>query len=199
MGLIINYTQGQTPLDDEERKGLKILSISNRQELDEYEQNNIEVAIEYFYRRRISLTDFLTEKFIRKVHYIMFNQVWSWAGYFRLSDKSIGVSWSSIPIELKVLMDDCNFWVKEKIFSDKEIAVRYSHRIVKIHPFVNGNGRHSRLLADLMMEKIFNKNLFSWANIKFESKKDIRLQYIQALRQADQGNYNPLLEFVDRN
>lgn len=196
MGLILNYTKGQTPLDEEEKEGLKINSISTREELNEFEQQNIETALTWLIGQNISLDNLLTEKFIKDLHFKMFSSVWNWAGTYRKSDKSIGIDSRKIGVEIKELLDDCNFWIENKVFSEEEIAVRLKHRLVKIHPFPNGNGRHSRLMADILMEKIFQQPLFAWGGISLNSVDDGRSVYIKALHEADEGNYAPLLEFA---
>ncbi|NJM80450.1 MAG: mobile mystery protein B, partial [Flavobacterium sp.] len=162
MGLDLNYQLGQTPLEEEEKEGLLIETISTMQELDEFEQLNIEKAIEWTIRNKFKLEKILTEGFIKQVHEKMYNEVWKWAGEFRKTDKNIGVNWIQIGIELRYLLDDTNYWIKNKTYSDEEIAIRFKHRIVKIHCFPNGNGRHSRLMADIIMENIFKKPAFSW-------------------------------------
>lgn len=197
MGLILNYTKGQTPLDEEEKEGLKIKSISTREELNEFEQKNIEDALSWLIGQNISLNSFLTKEFIQNLHFKMLGSVWLWAGTYRKSDKSIGVDWRYIEVEVKKLLDDCNYWIENKVFSDEEIAIRLKHRLVKIHPFPNGNGRHSRLMADILMEKVFNKPIFSWGGISLNSIADERSSYIKALQAADEGNYGPLLEFAE--
>lgn len=196
MGLIYKYKLGQTPLDEEEKEGLKIKSITTRQELDEFEQNNIEHAIEWLSRKKINVDEFLTEKFIKKLHWQMLGEVWQWAGEFRRSDKSIGVDWRIIATEVRKLLDDCCYWLDKKVFSEEEVAIRLSHGLVRIHPFVNGNGRHSRLMADIMMEKIFHKEVFSWGKINLEDINDDRSNYILALKAADAGNFSDLLLFA---
>ncbi|MCX6233101.1 MAG: mobile mystery protein B [Bacteroidetes bacterium] len=164
MGLDFTYIEGQSPLDEEEKEGLKIKSISTRGELDEFEQHNIEKAIEWTIKHKFTIDEFLTEQFVKELHKQMFNQVWTWAGQFRKSNKNLGVDKLHIGIELRQLLDDCKFWIKENTFSEDEIAIRFKHRMVKIHPFPHGNGRHSRLIADIMTERIFGKKLFSWGN-----------------------------------
>ena len=196
MGLILNYTVGQTPLNEEEKEGLKIKSITTRQELDEFEQNNIEHALEWLSRKKIGVDNFLSEEFVKKLHQKMFGQVWRWAGEFRLSDKSIGVDWRIIAVELRKLLDDCRYWLDNQVFPEEEIAVRLIHALVRIHPFVNGNGRHSRLMADIMMEKIFHQEIFSWGGMNLEEMNSERSLYIDALKQADAGNFSPLLIFA---
>jgi|SRR3989339_47725 len=196
MGLDFTYIEGQSPLDEEEKEGLKIKSISTRGELDEFEQHNIEKAIEWSIRRKFTIDEFLTEQFVKDLHKQMFDQVWIWAGQFRKSNKNIGVDKFYICIELRQLLDDCKFWIKENTFSEDEIAIRLKHRMVKIHPFPNGNGRHSRLIADIMIERIFGKKLFSWGVKNLSKQSDTRKTYINAVIEADNGNYKPLLKFA---
>ena len=97
------------------------------------------------------------------------------------------------------MLDNCKYWIDNKTFSEEEIAIRLKHRLVQIHPFPNGNGRHSRLMADIMMEKIFNKPIFSWGGISMSSVDNGSSEYIKALREADEGDFEPLLEFAQLN
>jgi Fic-DOC domain mobile mystery protein B len=196
MGLEFTYIQGQSPLDEEEKEGLKIKSISIRAELDEFEQQNIEKAIAWTFKRNFILNDILTEQFIREIHKHMFDQVWSWAGQYRKSNKNIEVDKFKIISELKQLFDDCKYWIENMTFSEDEISIRFKHRLVKIHPFPNGNGRHSRLMADILIEKIFGKQIFSWGNKNLSEQSDNRKKYINAIIEADNGNYEPLLKFA---
>lgn len=199
MGLKIDYISGQTPLDDKESRGLLLKHISTRQELDEFEQKNIEKAVLWLGRSRISRERLLSEKFVKQLHKKMLSDVWSWAGEFRSKSKkdmNIGVGWHQVPVELRKLFDDCEYWIDKKTFSEEEIAVRFKHRLVYIHPFNNGNGRHSRLMADTMMEKIFKKPHFNWGGISLEAENDGRSKYIRALHDADNGDYKSLLEFA---
>ena len=53
MGLDQPYIPGQTPSEEEEREGLRIFSISTRKELDEFEQHNIEEAIQWLLTHKI--------------------------------------------------------------------------------------------------------------------------------------------------
>lgn len=196
MGLDIDYQEGQTPLSEEERKDLKIFSITTREELNEFEQNNIESAYLWLRGKNFSLEQILSEQFIKQLHLKMFADVWHWAGKFCLSDKNIGVPWEKISVEIRKMLDDVNYWLENKAFSEDEIAIRLKHRCVSIHPFPNGNGRHSRLLADVLREKIFKHPPFSWGGMALVDDKDNHEDYFSALRQADQGNYESLLHFA---
>src|SRR5437762_852020 len=133
MGLDLEYVYGQTPLDDDEKEGLLIKSISTRRELDEFEQQNIEKAVLWSLKRKFKPTDILTEFFIKDLHRKMYADVWKWAGEFRNTNKNIGVDKLLIPVQLRNLLDDCLYWIENKSFSEDEIALRCKHRIVSIH------------------------------------------------------------------
>jgi Fic-DOC domain mobile mystery protein B len=198
MGLKIEYIEGQTPLDEDEKEGLLVKTISTREELDEFEQLNIQSAIEWSLKTKVDKKQFLTEDFLMLVHKKMFGEVWAWAGTKRKSNKNIGVNKTQISIEIRKLIDDCNFWIDHKSFSDAEIAIRFSHRLLKIHLFPNGNGRYSRLVADIMISKIFNKPVFSWGHSDLSKKYPIRKEYLDAIYKADNDDYKPLIEFAKK-
>lgn len=198
MGLDIQYEEGQTPLDEEEKDGLLIPSIMTRGELDEIEQRNIEEAIRWTIerRKRFTTSEILTEPFICELHKRMLSGVWKWAGSFRNSNKNIGVDKYQVATELRILLDDCKYWVENNTFSPDEIALRFKHRIVSIHCFANGNGRHSRLIGDIIIEKIFGADVFTWGSNNLLSPGEFRLIYLTALRAADKGSYELLIEFA---
>ena len=196
MGLNLKYTEGQTPLDESETEGLKIKSITTQGELDEFEQLNIEKAVEWTIRVKLKPEKILTEKFIKDLHKRMYGDVWKWAGEFRKTDKNIGISWTQIGIELKTLIDDAKYWIENKTYSPEEIAIRFKHRIVAIHCFPNGNGRHSRIMADVIMESVFGKEIFSWHESNMVKADKTRKAYIAALREADNGNIKALIRFA---
>jgi Fic-DOC domain mobile mystery protein B len=198
MGLEFDYIEGQTPLDEDEKEGLLIKTISTRGELDEFEQLNIQSAIEWSLKTKVEIKQFLTEDFLMQIHKKMFGEVWAWAGTKRKSNKNIGVDKTQISIELRKLIDDCNFWIEHKSFSDEEIAIRFSHRLVKIHLFPNGNGRHSRLVGDILISKIFDKPVFSWGHSDLSKKNSIRKEYLDAIYKADTDDYKPLIAFAKK-
>ena len=196
MGLDLIYEEGQTPLDEDEKEGLLVKTITTHGELDEYEQLNIEKAIQWTLTRKFKQEQILSEEFIKTLHKKMLGDVWSWAGEFRKSEKNLGVPWINIGTELKVLLDDTKFWIKNKTYSNEEIAIRFKHRLVNIHCFANGNGRHSRIMADIIMESIFAEAPFSWNQSNIVKADQIRKNYINALQEADKGNIIPLINFA---
>lgn len=126
----------------------------------------------------------------------MFANVWEWAGESRKTNKNIGVDHWKIPTELQKLLEDIKYWHENNTFSPDEIAVRFKHRIVCIHCFPNGNGRHSRLMADIIIDKIYKLAVFSWGAATLSDEKDARTEYLNALKAADKGNYGLLLTFA---
>lgn len=190
----IQYPAGGTPLDPDELDGLKIKHISTREELNRFEQDNINEALQWLDNRRKG--DILTEKFIKTLHQRMFGKVWRWAGSFRRSGKNLGVDWSQIPVSLHTLLQDVHYWIEHKTYPADEIAVRFHHQLVWIHLFPNGNGRHARLMTDVFLKDVLKQGPFTWyiKNIDVEDKA--RDMYLNALRQADNHDYSMLLKFV---
>lgn len=196
MGLEINYLDGQTPLSEEELYGLKILSISTREELDEFEQFNIEKAIQWTLGKKIQPKDLLSEKFIKDLHKRMYGEVWKWAGSFRTSEKNLGIKSYLIPVQLKQLLDDAMYWYENQIYSPDEVAVRFKHQLVSIHCFANGNGRHSRLMADLIMEKLYKEPFLPWGGSSLVKSNEKRKEYINAIKIADRQDLSQLIMFA---
>ena len=188
------YPHGATPLDRNEIEGLIPTHITSRGELNRWEQDNINEALAWVDSHKPK--EILNESFMKRLHKRMFGDVWKWAGTFRQSDKNIGVSWYIISSDLKNLCDDVHYWMENKIYSEDEIAARFHHRLVSIHLFSNGNGRHARLIADILLENILHKPRFSWGRADLYNSGDDRGRYIQSLQAADKGDYAPLLEFV---
>jgi Fic-DOC domain mobile mystery protein B len=196
MGLDLEYINGQTPLDEDEKEGLLIPTIATREELDEFEQQNIEEALQWVLTSTLKLETVLTEKFVRNLHKRMFGVVWKWAGHYRKTDKNLGIDKWQIPVELKKLCEDTLFWIENETYPPEEIAIRFKHRIVSIHCFPNGNGRHSRMMADIIIDKILGGDLFSWGSGDLIHKGDTRSMYLKAVKAADNNEFDLLLEFA---
>jgi Fic-DOC domain mobile mystery protein B len=196
MGLDLEYIDGQTPLDEEEKEGLLIPTIATRGELDEFEQQNIEQAVLWTLAHSFKPDTIFTEDFVRMVHKRMYADVWVWAGEFRKTNKNIGIDKRQIPTELRYLLDDVRYWHQNNTYPPDEIALRFKHRIVSIHCFANGNGRHSRLMADIIIEKIYKLPVFTWGSANLASGGDARATYLRAVQAADNGDYSQLLAFA---
>ncbi len=196
MGLDLDFIDGQTPLDEDEKNGLLIATIATRGELNEFEQQNIEEAIFWSISRSYKVENIFTEVFLKALHKRMYGNVWAWAGEYRQTNKNIGVDKWQIPTELRSLLGDVKHWYENKIFSPDEFTIRFKHRLVSIHCFSNGNGRHSRLLADIVIEKIFKLPHFTWGAATLEPNDNARIAYLKAMREADKGDFQPLLYFA---
>lgn len=189
------YPEGATPLDPDELAGLKFKHITTRGQLDHLEQANIQNGLRWLERRKNA--DILTEHFVRDLHKRLFGEVWSWAGSFRATGKNIGVDPIQISVQLRMLLDDVRYWIENGTYEPVEIALRFHHRLVYIHLFPNGNGRHARIMADVLLAKTLNKDPIDWAGgHNLQAMNARRQTYIHALRRADHGDYGPLQEFV---
>ena len=182
----------ETPLSEEEREGLIPSYITLRRELNDSEQANILEAEQWAFSHR---RDVLSEAFLDELHERMFSRVWRWAGKYRHSGKNIGVDAHRIPIELRQLLDNCRYWLQNGIYAPDEIAARFHHRLVSVHPYPNGNGRHARLAADLLLVAA-GRPRFTWGSKSLVDSGETRRRYIAALQEADRHNLGPLLEFV---
>lgn len=184
--------EGATPLTAEEREELIPSYVTLRRELNELEGSGIADADRWAFSRR---RDVLDEGFLCRLHARMFREVWRWAGKFRTSARNIGVDAWRIRTELRTLTDDVRYWIEHDTYPADEIAVRFKHRLVSIHPFPNGNGRFSRLMGDLLAAQLGQKR-FSWGSGNLVQPDDLRRRYIQALHAADDGDIEPLLAFA---
>ncbi|WP_413837227.1 mobile mystery protein B [Desulfobacula sp.] len=191
---MIEYDDGATPLNYDELKGLLPTHITTRGELDFLEMENINQAI--IWSESLKTNDIINIEFICKLHKKMFSNVWKWAGKFRKSQKNIDIPYIQIEVDLQTLCDDAQAWKQYNTYSPDEFAARFHHRLVFIHPFSNGNGRHARLMADLILEKLFAAKVFSWGGESLTNHNKTRKEYIKALKMADEHDYSLLLEFV---
>jgi Fic-DOC domain mobile mystery protein B len=188
------YPEGATPIDPNESKGLLLTHITTQGELNRWEQDNIVEALAWIEKTKPA--NILNDRFIKLLHKKMFGNVWKWAGQFRRSDKNIGISWYQVPIYLNYLYDDVPVWIQAQKESPEKLAVRFHHRLVWIHPFPNGNGRHARLMADIFLENVLHGAPFTWGAQDLTNPGEGRSRYIKALQAADNGNFVPLLEFA---
>ena len=194
MGLNDGLPAGATPLDGEELEGLLPTHLVNRSQLNEWEQNNIESALLWLSRQRRPRP--LEEGWLRRLHREMFGLSWRWAGQYCSSDKSIGVDWRQIRLQMPALLADIAFQIEHQVEPVDQIAIRFHHRLVSIHPFANGNGRHGRLIADVLIEQL-GAPRFSWGgSSSLVNASALRQSYIAALQSADRGDISALLAFA---
>ena len=175
--------EAATPLSEEEQEGLIPSYITLRGELNEAEQANILEAQEWAAGRKRNVLD---ERFLNNLHKRMFGNVWRWAGQYRRTGKNVGVDAYRIPLELRQLIDDCQYWIEHETYAPDEISARFHHRLVWIHPYPNGNGRHARLATDLLLRTL-GREPFSWGSANLVDPGQTRAQYVAALRAADRN------------
>lgn len=193
----MDYPDGATPLDPDELNGLKFKHVTTRGELDQLEQANIIEGLSWLNKQKAP--DILTIEFSLRLHKELFGQIWNWAGSFRTSEKNIGVDPITISVSLKLLLDDTEYWIEHETYHPLEIAARFHHRLVAIHLFANGNGRHARILTDALLKYKLEHAPIDWSGgHSLTTMSERRSEYIAALRQADQSDYRALLTFVGR-
>lgn len=185
-----------TPLEPAEREGLLQSWVTHRRDLNEAERENILRGALWARRRRgLTALRLLDGDFIRRLHGRMFGDVWEWAGSYRQTERNIGIAAYRIGVELETMLGDVRYWVEHQTYNPDETAIRLHHRLVAIHPFPNGNGRHARLIADLLIEKLGGE-VFSWGGGSLTDVGELRARYVAALRIADGHDIAPLLVFA---
>ena len=188
----LQHPDGATPLAPDDVLDLTATHIRTLAELNEWEQTNILRAEEWAFRRKRSI---LAEGFVKELHRKMFDRTWRWAGTYRKADTNIGVPWYAIPGAVRDTCADAAVWLEHAVYGIDEVAVRLHHRMVSVHPFPNGNGRHARLLADLLVSQQ-NAPRFTWGRTNLQAPGAARHAYLAALRTADSGDVGPLLAFA---
>lgn len=195
---MMHYPPGATPLDPDEMEGLKFSHVTTRGELDHLEQANINEGMLWLKRQKRPYI--LTDDYVRRLHKKLFGEVWSWAGTYRVTEKNIGIDPLHIGVELKKLLDDVRYWAEHGTYEPLDAAARFHHRLVYIHLFPNGNGRHARIMADELLERVYQEKPIDW--LKGEDLQNVgerRDAYLKALRAADGGDPDPLMDFVSRD
>ncbi len=189
----LEYPAGATPLDPDEAQGLVPAHIATQSDLNAWEEANIVQAEQWL--RRSRKREVLEEGFVRDLHARMFDKTWKWAGTFRKSNKNIGVDWTQVAVKLRNLLDNTRYQVEQGTDNVDELVVRMHHQLVWIHAFPNGNGRHARLMADVLIMRL-GRPRFSWGRQNLVHEGQTRSAYLAALRLADRGDISALLEFA---
>jgi Fic-DOC domain mobile mystery protein B len=195
-------TDGATPIDADEAAGLLPKHIRTQGQLNQWEEENILEAETRAFQKKLTADSVLTEAFARKLHQAMFNKTWSWAGKFRRSDKNIGVEFTRISVGLNDLLENAKTQIsylpaqpEDRSEAMDNLAAKFHHQLVWLHPFANGNGRHARLMTDVLLHSQ-GVSPFSWGGASLVSATATRATYLDALRAADRRNLQPLLAFV---
>lgn len=195
--------EGSTPITDEQRAGLRPTWIATRADLNEAEADNILSArlnwrprIRATGSRRLTVERLLDHIAVRELHRDMYGDVWAWAGSYRTTDTNIGVAWHRVPMATSDLLADALYWFAgaQPMPVDKA-ATRFHHKLVEIHPFPNGNGRHAREITDLLLLAMGSQP-FSWGSANLGEPTKTRRKYIDSLVMADIGQYDDLEAFV---
>jgi Fic-DOC domain mobile mystery protein B len=188
--------EGQTPVDADDAQYLEpaYTHLRTRAELNDAEASNITDALLWLDDQDLTPNDLLHQPFLRDLHRRMFGDIWTWAGQLRRRDTTIGVPPTQIQERLQLLLGDVAYWIEHATYDNSEISVRFHHQLVFVHPFVNGNGRHARLAATALAVSLgLDSNHLTWGARSGLPPADARRQYLAALREADRGNYEPLL------
>jgi len=194
MTTLASTSDGNTPLSPEELADL-IPNLATKEELNEWERENILRGREWAVVDRTTAVDLASDDYVRKLHAKMFDQTWKWAGEYRRTEKNLGVSVHEIRERLMALFGDARYWIENNTYTPDEIAIRFHHRLVLIHPFPNGNGRHARLIADVIAMKL-GRPAFTWGSANLVKEGEARTTYLEAIRAADNGDIQPLLKFA---
>ncbi len=188
--------QGSTPLDPDDAAGLKPGWVATKADLDAAEQANILAALRRSRWRRPKTGYLLTDDAVRRLHQDMFGDVWTWAGTYRRYEASIGIDPHRISVAVRDLVLDAAYWFDgDRPMAPDEAGWTFHHRLVQIHAFPNGNGRHSRMITDLLL-RAKDEHPFTWGRADLNAAGEIRDVYLAALRAADGGDYGPLSMFV---
>ena len=194
----IEKPEGATPLSADDMLGLKHRHVTTREQLNELEAANIiDGQIWASKLKEPTLETIFSLSFILNLHKALFGQTWHWAGSFRLRELNIGVDPINISVDLYNFLEDAKYWVQFKHYDHLELSARIQHRLVQIHPFVNGNGRHSRVFTDIVRVYLLNEKPIKWANAKLEKMTQERLSYISSLRAADKGNFLVFRQYLE--
>ncbi|MEK7252772.1 MAG: mobile mystery protein B [Actinomycetota bacterium] len=189
---LVPFGDGHTELSEEDRRGLIPTYIATRGELFDAEQRNIAKAL---LRRPPTLLTLLDDMYLRDLHKAMFAQVWEWAGRYRVRETNMGIEPGSISASIRILVEDARVWVEFSTYDPDEISLRFHHRLVAIHPFPNGNGRHGRIASDYLVRSLGGRP-FSWGSGLSVDTAGLRTAYRQALEHADDGEIADLLVFA---
>ena len=187
--------EGATLLDPDETEGLRFKHVATRGELDQLEQANVTAGLQWLSKQ--PHPDVLSVGFACELHKRLFGAVWRWAGRFRATEKNIGVAPWLVAMRLKQLFDDAAHWVAHDTYPARELAARFHHKLVYIHPFPNGNGRHARIMTDALLTKGIGAAPIDWSGgFALTQMNQRRDDYIAALRAADAHDFSLLLRFV---
>ena len=189
---LVPIGDGHTELSEDDRLGLIPTYIATRGELFEAEQRNIADAMLGWHPTSAELLD---DSYLRQLHVVMFGKVWRWAGTYRRRETNIGIDPIDITVAVRDLVRDATTWIELGTYEPDELAIRFHHRMVAVHPFPNGNGRHGRIAADYLVTSLGHP-AFTWGSRLDVDTDELRRRYIEALHDADDDDISGLIEFA---
>lgn len=197
MTTLIQNPEGATPLSPDDMAGLKHRHVETREQLNELEAANIAQGQMWASQlKNPTLESIFDRDFVINLHKALFGEVWEWAGTFRMRELNIGVDPRNITTDLHNFLEDAKCWIEFNHFDNLELSARIQHRLVQIHPFVNGNGRHSRIFTDIVRIYLLDEKPMKWANVRLEDMSEERSVYISGLRKADAGDFTEFTEYL---
>lgn len=197
MTILIETPEGATPLSPDDMLGLKQKHVDTREQLNELEAANIlQGQMWASTLKKPTLDSIFDRDFVTNLHKALFADVWEWAGAFRQRELNIGIDPKNISVDLHNFLEDAKCWIEFKHYDNLELSARIQHRLVQIHPFVNGNGRHSRIFTDIVRIYLLKEKPMKWANAKLEDVTEERLSYISSLRNADRWDISVLIKYL---
>ncbi|MBL4830442.1 MAG: mobile mystery protein B [Aliivibrio sp.] len=193
----VENPEGATPLSPDDMQGLKHKHVDTREQLNELEAANILQGQMWASKlTNPTLENIFERSFVTNLHKALFGDVWEWAGIFRQRELNIGVDPKNISVDLHNFLEDARCWIEFKHYNNLELSVRIQHRLVQIHPFVNGNGRHSRVFTDIVRVYLLGEKPMKWANAKLENMTEERSSYISSLRKADAEDFSEFIKYL---
>ena len=140
----------------------------------------------------LTLDDLLNDYFLRDLHTQLYGDIWMWAGRWRQYEVNIGVAPEHIAVELRSAMGNIGYrWERAADWTPRELGVAVHAEAVRVHPFTDGNGRTTRLLADLVFIAAQDP-----AELQYDWNIDKR-GYIEHLREFDRHrNVADLAAFI---
>jgi Fic-DOC domain mobile mystery protein B len=193
--LKIIYIEGQNHLSEEDIAGLKLTDLTNYSDIKLAEEKGVAKTTAWVEKNYFKSERIFTEAFIKEIHKRMLGEVWHWAGKYRLANKNLGVDKLKISSELKQLMSNTKFWIEDESYTMDEIALRFAHRLMQIQAFPDGNARHAKIMANVILEHLLNSEIFTWGESIADPIKN-REKFLDALKKADKGKMDELMKFA---
>lgn len=134
----------------------------------------------------LALDELMTDHFVRDLHHRSYGDVWLWGGRLRVRELNLGVAPEYIAVELRTALENLTErWNATSDFTPRQLGIAVHAETVRIHPFADGNGRSTRLLADLVFAAAHDSTEVELYNWSIDKER-----YITLLREFD-GHRNP--------